>query len=271
MYALRYFLGALLSTGDARLNSLSYAPGSFFVPGEVSEIEGGGPNGVDFATLHLEPESFSDLSAMLGEDKFNDILRWAMVRHQGELQQRTAFEGFLASLLQDGMWPPESNANRATALQAKILEDFAMLLADAEPVEGPSRNVRRSVSVHHARRARAYLDANLDRAVSLAELCRITGTSARTIQYAFRDRYGVAPQVYHRSQRLSAVQRTLKRQWPGETTVTEAAFDHGFWHLGRFSQVFKTRFGESPSETLARRPVRPRPASSFCHRAMIAS
>ena len=66
-----------------------------------------------------------------------------------------AFEGFLASLLQDGMWPPESNANRATALQAKILEDFAMLLADAEPVEGPSRNVRQSVSVHHARRARA--------------------------------------------------------------------------------------------------------------------
>ena len=51
----------LLSTGDARLNSLSYAPGSFFLPGEVSEIEGGGPNGADFATLHLEPESRRDL------------------------------------------------------------------------------------------------------------------------------------------------------------------------------------------------------------------
>ena len=123
----------------------------------------------------------------------------------------------------------------------------------------------------YARRARTYLDANLDHAVSLAELCRVTGTSARTIQYAFRDQYGMAPQAYHRSRRLVAVQRTLKRRWPGETTVTGVALDHGFWHLGRFSQAYKMRFGESPSETLARRPVHPGPTSPFSYKSTIAS
>ena len=119
----------------------------------------------------------------------------------------------------------------------------------------PSRSSGQSSRTRLARQTRAYLDANLDRAVSLAELCRFTGASARTIQYAFGDLYGVAPQLYHRARRLNAVRQSLQQQWPGETTVTDAAFGHGFWHRGRFSEAYKKRFGESPSETLARRPM----------------
>ncbi|MDJ0943580.1 MAG: helix-turn-helix domain-containing protein [Kiloniellales bacterium] len=254
-----------------RLNGLPYAAGDIFMPGEVSEIACGGPQGVDLITLHLEPESMSDLSAMLGEDMFDDLLRWAMLRHRGDPRQRIAFEGLLASLLQDAMWPPGANANRIEAFRDKIVTDFAALLEDALPRGVPSRSGRRSVWVRYARQARAYLDGNLDRAVSLAELCRATGTSARTIQYAFRDHYGVAPQVYHRARRLSAVRQSLQQRWPGETTVTDTAFDHGFWHLGRFGKAYKLRFGESPSETLARRPLRPGPTSPFSYRTTTAS
>ncbi|MDJ0862947.1 MAG: helix-turn-helix domain-containing protein [Gammaproteobacteria bacterium] len=55
------------------------------------------------------------------------------------------------------------------------------------------------------------------------------------------------------------VQRTLRRSRPGETSVTQAALDRGFWHLGRFSEAYRVRFGELPSETLAGRPVQLRP------------
>ena len=261
----------LSSNGDVRLNGLPYDPGSFFVPGDVSEIVGGGPMGIDLVTLHLEPESFSDLVAMLGDNRFNDILRWAMVRHQGDPRQRRAFEDLLTSLLREDTWLSEANPNRSEALRCQILESFAALLTDAGPGEPPSGNVRRSVWVHYARQARDYLDDHLDRAVSLAELCRVTGTSARTLQYAFRDHYGVAPQVYHRSRRLSAVHQVLKQRWAHETTVTDVAFDHGFWHLGRFSQAYKVRFDESPSETLARRPVPSGPSTPFAYRPTVAS
>ena len=175
-------------------------------------------------------------------------------------------------MLKEDTWPSSANANLKEALRCKLMEDFAALLADAGPVEGaPSSVQRRSVWVHYARQAREYLDDNLDRSVSLAELCRVTGTSARTLQYAFRDHYGVSPQAYHRSRRLSAVHQVLKRRWPSETTVTDVALDHGFWHLGRFGQAYKARFHESPSETLARQPVRPGPASPFSYRTTVAS
>jgi transcriptional regulator GlxA family with amidase domain len=37
----------------------------------------------------------------------------------------------------------------------------------------------------------------------------------------------------------------------GQTT-TSIAYECGFGHLGNFAQVYRSRFGESPSETLRR-------------------
>ncbi len=261
----------LRSRDGVRMNGLPYDVGDIFMPGEVSEMVCGGPQGIDLITLHLEPESMSDLSAMLGEGQLDDLLRWATLSHRGDPQQRTAFENLLDSLLQEEVWASAVSDNRMEALRCKVIEDFAALLAHAGS-EGSSSSVQRqSVWVNYARRAREYLDSHIDRSVSLAELCRVTGTSARTLQYAFRDHYGVAPQAYHRSRRLSAVHQVLKRRWPSETTVTDVALDHGFWHLGRFGQAYKARFHESPSETLARQPVRPGPASPFSYRTTVAS
>ncbi len=251
------------SRDGLRVNGRLFDQGDIVMPAELSELSCGGPHGVDLITLHLEPESLGDLSVLLGEDEFNDLLRLAMLRHQGEPRRRAAFEGLLDALLQEETWSSPADANRLEAIRCKVLEDFAALLQDAGPMEFVSRDPSRSIWVQYARRARNYLDDNLDHAVSLAELCRTTGTSARTIQYAFRDQYGVAPQAYHRARRLSAVHQSLRKHWASEKTVTDVALDHGFWHLGRFSQAYKMRFGESPSETLARRPVRARPASPF--------
>ena len=35
-------------------------------------------------------------------------------------------------------------------------------------------------------------------------------------------------------------------------SVTEVALDHGFMHLGRFSEAYRKRFGELPSQTWKR-------------------
>jgi AraC family ethanolamine operon transcriptional activator len=37
-----------------------------------------------------------------------------------------------------------------------------------------------------------------------------------------------------------------------ETPVKSVALDLGFWHLGYFARDYRERFGESPSQTLAR-------------------
>jgi transcriptional regulator GlxA family with amidase domain len=45
--------------------------------------------------------------------------------------------------------------------------------------------------------------------------------------------------------------RLLAAPLPGQT-ITSVAYDCGFGHLGEFAQNYRSRFGESPSETLRR-------------------
>jgi AraC-like DNA-binding protein len=57
---------------------------------------------------------------------------------------------------------------------------------------------------------------------------------------------------YMRNARLGRVREALLRS-DAAGTVTEIAMMWGFRHLGRFSVEYKRHFGESPSETHARR------------------
>jgi AraC family transcriptional regulator, ethanolamine operon transcriptional activator len=53
------------------------------------------------------------------------------------------------------------------------------------------------------------------------------------------------------------VRRALASGGAGVRLVKSVALAHGFWHLGNFARDYRERFGEAPSETLARaRPSR---------------
>jgi transcriptional regulator GlxA family with amidase domain len=54
-----------------------------------------------------------------------------------------------------------------------------------------------------------------------------------------------------RDVRLDAVRERLTRA-DSPCTVAEVATEFGFGHLSRFSQDYRRRYGENPSETLAR-------------------
>ena len=56
-----------------------------------------------------------------------------------------------------------------------------------------------------------------------------------------------------RTRRLHAVRESLLCKDEGAGRVTDAALRFGFTHLGEFSQQYRRAFGETPSETRARR------------------
>ena len=60
---------------------------------------------------------------------------------------------------------------------------------------------------------RAHIEANLDRAVSLAELGRIAGMSPFTVQRMFKQEMGVSPLQYQRSLRAGRLRGALKQRW----------------------------------------------------------
>jgi len=101
-----------------------------------------------------------------------------------------------------------------------------------------------------------YLAAAEARPVHVSELCAAFGVSRRRLHRAFHDVFGIGPVSFLRHKRLCAIHSALKERSPDETTVAEIALQQGFVELGRFSQYYRSLFGEYPSQTLGLRSRR---------------
>jgi AraC-like DNA-binding protein len=76
--------------------------------------------------------------------------------------------------------------------------------------------------------------------------------SQRTLEYAFRDAFGLTPIGYLRLHRFHRARNCLLAARPERESVTNIAYRAGFFELGRFSGTYRSLFGERPSDTLRR-------------------
>lgn len=106
----------------------------------------------------------------------------------------------------------------------------------------------------HVRRARALIEARFNEALSVADVAREVGVSARSLQSGFRATFGLTPLEYIRGRRLERVHASLlAADQPGR--VTAILLDHGILNFGRFAQYYRQRYGCYPSDTLRRRSL----------------
>jgi AraC family ethanolamine operon transcriptional activator len=98
-----------------------------------------------------------------------------------------------------------------------------------------------------------YVDNREDGVIRISTLCRELGVSERTLRYAFHNLTGLPPLAFLKRRQLNRVHRSLLKADPAEVLVKQAAYTHGFTHLGQFSRDYSQLFGETPSETLQRR------------------
>jgi AraC family ethanolamine operon transcriptional activator len=103
-----------------------------------------------------------------------------------------------------------------------------------------------------ARGVEEYLELRLREPLMVQDLCAEFDVSARTLEYAFREAFGLTPMAYFKARRLNAVRQALKQAAPGSTTVHAVAQQWGFWHTGAFAAEYRRLFGELPSETFAK-------------------
>jgi AraC-like DNA-binding protein len=99
------------------------------------------------------------------------------------------------------------------------------------------------------RDVQAALSDNLAQPVYSSELAKQIGVSVRTMHDAVKRYRGMTLHRYLRLRRLWLVR---KRLIEGSQSVKACALAFGFWHLGDFSVSYRSQFGETPSETLAR-------------------
>jgi AraC-like DNA-binding protein len=112
--------------------------------------------------------------------------------------------------------------------------------------------LRRSIAPRDVKRAIDYMHANLDAPLTIGGIATNVGVAGQTLFKHFRDAYGISPIRYVRNLRFEKARQELLNAEAG-AKINEIASRWGFGHLGRFSVEYRLRFGESPSETLARR------------------
>jgi AraC family ethanolamine operon transcriptional activator len=86
----------------------------------------------------------------------------------------------------------------------------------------------------------------------MAQLCRIANVSERTLQYAFREHYGLGPMAFVKRWNLNRARYQLLNADSGELSISQTSMDLNFTHQSQFAADYKKLFSESPSETLKR-------------------
>jgi AraC family ethanolamine operon transcriptional activator len=116
------------------------------------------------------------------------------------------------------------------------------------------RRVGRAGRQRRLERAIEYLRSRDTGSVTVADLCAAAQVTQRTLEYAFRENFGMSPLGFLQLRRYHAARRELLAADGVTANVKTIALNNGFYQMGRFAVHYKRLFGESPSQTLQRRP-----------------
>lgn len=131
-------------------------------------------------------------------------------------------------------------------IENRIAETLVLALVEtrSESTRETQRNRSRVVKV-----AISHILEHAREAVSVADLCAVSGVSWRTLNRAFKESIGASPKACISAVRLRGARRELRRAEP-TASVAGIANNWGFWHMGDFAMNYRREFGELPSDTL---------------------
>jgi AraC-like DNA-binding protein len=129
---------------------------------------------------------------------------------------------------------------------ACALAPFPNTSTEADPMPSDRSNAFPAL----LRRAIAFIDENAHASISLDDIAAAIHVTPRAVQYMFSRHLETTPLTYLRRVRLHHAHRDLAAADPVTDTVTAIAARWGWAHPGRFSVVYKSIYGQSPSSTL---------------------
>jgi AraC-like DNA-binding protein len=134
------------------------------------------------------------------------------------------------------------------AAQAGQLLMSSLLLQQPHSHSSLLRRPTDHCAPHLIHEADDFLQSNAAEAITVDDLARHLGISTRSVFAGFRRHLGVTPMRRLKDIRLARVREELLSA--NCTVVTPVAMRWGFIHLGKFSNDYRARYGELPSETL---------------------
>ncbi|MCG8586274.1 MAG: helix-turn-helix domain-containing protein [Pirellulales bacterium] len=216
-----------------------------------AEIDSDSPARFDVFTVSIPDALFEQATDQLeSEDEANRFLSHELATVHPK-QMRDA-RGAIAQMCEAVVASPDllHHSRFVDELEQQLPRLIAEAVMQSTTPNGASQSPsQRALAV---KRAVEYVSQNRHRPILVTELCRAAQVSQRTLEYAFRDRYGISPKAYTQALRLGGVRRDLHVADPANTTVTEVALSWGFWHMGQFAADYRQHFGELPRDTFSR-------------------
>lgn len=96
-----------------------------------------------------------------------------------------------------------------------------------------------------AMQAKNYIRQNIDKKITIADICEELKCSKSTLLTSFKRHYGITVNNYITEVKLGVAVRLLAE---GDMTISEVAAETGFSDQSYFSKVFSAKYGISPSE-----------------------
>jgi len=137
----------------------------------------------------------------------------------------------------------------------QVQEHYARIVA-SKLLALPGGNLSRDALVGSCpsfERLVEFIERNLKQDIGLEQLAELAHMSQRSLYLLFERKVGTTPKSYIRQRKLEQIHGRLSDPSAKVRNITEIAMDYGFMHLGRFSESYKSTFGELPSDTLRRR------------------
>ena len=195
-------------------------------------------------SMHV-PSSFLDDSCSSLFEDWNGIRATSTKMNGDTVQSIQEIRQLINDQVYDpvrGHWQNELEDDLACRLGA-IMEQFARR-PKVSRLNGQNDRAR------VLKRSKDFFEAHIDQSIAMGQLCNYASASISKVGRIFRRELGITPGQYMMARRLAAVRAELKCRTAEETNVTLAATKYGFHHLSRFSGLYRTQFGESPSDTL---------------------
>jgi AraC family transcriptional regulator, ethanolamine operon transcriptional activator len=209
---------------------------TFGPEGEFEGCSEPGSRGINFTVSN---QKLNELAARLGIDVPENALRsnpLSVTRNPHRLNIITCKATALLSA--EGGWMD-------VEAEEDILKDLLLAATDVPEHDDQSSARRRSKAIATAL---ACMTDCADENTSISRICAEAGVSWRTLDRAFRERFGIGPKAYHTRLRLSRVRSDILQRGP-ECLISDVANAWGFWHMGKFARDYKNLFGELPSQT----------------------
>ena len=107
----------------------------------------------------------------------------------------------------------------------------------------------KKLAPYYVSRVEDYIDAHLREDITMDDFVAVAGCSARAIFHGFKQYRDTSPMQYLRERRLALSREALLNTGVTGKNVTTIAMECGFTNMSKFAELYKSTFGELPSDT----------------------